>query len=55
MKDKEGFQYKIKTLGNERTRLQALCDTRAQVTQGSDQKLISIIRDLAKNKRDKNS
>ena len=31
-KDKESLQYKIKTLGNERTRLQALCDARAQET-----------------------
>merc|ERR1740128_1216025 len=32
LKDKEGFQYKIKTLGNERTRLQGICDSRAQET-----------------------
>lgn len=31
-KDKEGFQYKIKTLSTERTRLQALCDNRMQET-----------------------
>ena len=31
-KDKESLQYKIKTLGTERTRLQALCDARAQET-----------------------
>jgi len=32
LKDKESFQYKIKTLGNERTRLQGICDSRAQET-----------------------
>eukprot|EP00092_Neocalanus_flemingeri_P040426 GFUD01044027.1.p1 GENE.GFUD01044027.1~~GFUD01044027.1.p1 ORF type:complete len:857 (+),score=378.83 GFUD01044027.1:68-2638(+) len=32
MKDKESFQYKIKTLSNERTRLQGICDFRAQET-----------------------
>jgi len=32
LKDKEGFQYKIKTLSNERTRLQGICDSRAQET-----------------------
>eukprot|EP00090_Calanus_glacialis_P038399 TRINITY_DN6701_c0_g1_i4.p1 TRINITY_DN6701_c0_g1~~TRINITY_DN6701_c0_g1_i4.p1 ORF type:complete len:807 (+),score=340.83 TRINITY_DN6701_c0_g1_i4:80-2500(+) len=31
-KDKEGLQYKIKTLGTERTRLQGICDSRAQET-----------------------
>merc|ERR1719414_1121604 len=31
-KDKEGLQYKIKTLSNERTRLQGLCDVRGQET-----------------------
>jgi len=32
LKDKESLQYKIKTLGTERTRLQGICDTRAQET-----------------------
>jgi len=32
LKDKEGLQYKIKTLGTERTRLQGICDSRAQET-----------------------
>merc|ERR1719481_1453316 len=32
LKDKEGLQYKIKTLSSERTRLQGICDTRAQET-----------------------
>merc|ERR1719414_1432365 len=34
-KDKEGLQYKIKTLSNERTRLQGLCDVRGQETQAA--------------------
>jgi len=34
-KDKEGLQYKIKTLSNERTRLQGLCDSRGQETQAA--------------------
>ena len=32
LKDKESFQYKIKTLGNRLTRLQGICNSRAQET-----------------------
>ena len=30
LKDKEGLQYKVKTLGTERTRLMGVCESRAQ-------------------------
>ena len=32
VKDKDSYQYKLKTLNNERTRLQGICDSRAQET-----------------------
>merc|ERR1712058_127145 len=32
LKDNDSFQYKIKTLGTDRTRLQALCESRGQET-----------------------
>ena len=31
-KDREGLQYKVKTLGSERTRLQGICESRGQET-----------------------